>query len=158
MATINDKLNETMKLPETHDPIFYRSYSRTKDDNTKESWEEVTERCVQGLIRLGQLTEYEQGLIRDYQLAYKSLVSGRWLWIGGTPWGDLPENSFGGYNCSGDIVTSLDDFEMLADLEMQGCGIGTVLEKKFLDKLPKVRYSVDAMIENQHGSLYEDGG
>ena len=66
-------------------PVFYRTYSR-KTATGRESWKQVVERNLAGLKSLGQLNDDEIDLMRRMQLRQASLPSGRWLWIGGTPW------------------------------------------------------------------------
>ena len=66
-------------------PVFYRTYSR-KTATGRESWKQVVERNLAGLKTLGQLNDDEIDLMRRMQLRQASLPSGRWLWMGGTPW------------------------------------------------------------------------
>ena len=63
-------------------PVFYRTYSR-RTAQGRESWQEVCERSLSGLRRLGNLNESEVELLRRMQREQKALPSGRWLWIGG---------------------------------------------------------------------------
>ena len=64
-----------------------------------------------------------------YNMQYhlKSLVSGRWLWVGNTVWVKKPENYFGAYNCSAVHLDDYKVFGLLMDLAMQGTGTGTYL-------------------------------
>lgn len=80
-------------------PVFYRTYSR-KTPNGRESWNEVAERNLSGLRKLGNLNEAEVTLLRRMQQEQKALPSGRWLWIGGTPWLEQEANFSGSYNCT----------------------------------------------------------
>lgn len=119
---------------------FLRSYSRQiPNSRRKESWDQVCERTVGALARLGKYTREERNLVESMQKRLLALSSGRWLWVGGTPWLDRPENVYGGYNCSSIKVTDWDSFGLLMELAMMGCGTGAVLEEQFIQNLPPVR-------------------
>jgi intein/homing endonuclease len=118
-------------------PVFYRTYSRQTPIG-RESWEEVCKRTLDGLVKLGNLTEEEAALIDEGQRSLKSLSSGRWLWVGGTPWIEQPENYYGGYNCSVSNVVDWRSFGLMMDLAMCGCGTGAVLEPRYIDQLPGI--------------------
>ena len=66
-------------------PVFYRTYSRRLPKG-RESWSEVGERNRSGLLKLGSLNAEEMDLLARMQAEKKALPSGRWQWIGGTPW------------------------------------------------------------------------
>ncbi|MCH2049027.1 MAG: hypothetical protein O4861_11645 [Trichodesmium sp. St16_bin4-tuft] len=66
----------------TANPVFYRTYSR-KTKTGRETWVEVCDRTIDGLRKLGQLTEEETDLLYRMQSQLKALSSGRWLWVGG---------------------------------------------------------------------------
>ena len=72
-------------------PVFYRTYSRRLPKG-RESWSEVGERNRSGLLKLGSLNAEEMDLLARMQSEKKALPSGRWQWIGGTPWIEKPEN------------------------------------------------------------------
>ena len=80
-------------------PVFYRTYSR-KTAAGRESWNEVAERNLGGLRKLGSLDGAEVALLRRMQEQQMALPSGRWLWIGGTPWIEQEQNFSGAYNCT----------------------------------------------------------
>ena len=81
-------------------PVFFRSYSRKTASGKRESWSEVGERNLSGLKELGKLTDQEVILMREMQKNQKAQPSGRWLWIGGTPWINKSQNFSGAYNCT----------------------------------------------------------
>ena len=62
------------------------SYSRKTSSGKRENWSEVGERNLSGLKELGKLSDEELILMREMQSNQKAQPSGRWLWIGGTPW------------------------------------------------------------------------
>jgi len=118
-------------------PVFFRTYSRSVAGR-RESWQEVCDRTVKGLVELGKLLPEEEQLIRDQQEQLKCLTSGRWLWVGGTPWSQKPENFNGAYNCTSTNVVDCRAFGLMMDLAMQGCGTGAVLEPKYINQLPAI--------------------
>ncbi len=118
-------------------PVFYRTYSR-KTPSGRESWGEVSRRNLQGLIDLGNLTKDEVSLLSQMQAEKKALPSGRWLWIGGTPWIEKEENFSGAYNCTSTNLVDWEAFALMMDLAMMGCGTGAVIEPDLIEKLPKI--------------------
>lgn len=131
-------------------PIFFRSYSRKRGDR-RESFPEAIERALSGLIRLGQLQPEEEAILRKNFLELKALPSGRWLWIGGTPWSEKPENYSGAYNCTSLELKDWQAFGLMMDLAMQGCGTGAILEPKYIDKLPAITTRLEITIIGEIG-------
>jgi ribonucleotide reductase class II len=119
-------------------PVFYRTYSR-RTDAGRESWEQVAERNLEGLRRLGDLDGEEVELLRRMQRQQKALPSGRWLWIGGTPWIERQENFSGAYNCTSTNLVDWEAFALMMDLAMMGCGTGAIIEPHLISRLPVVR-------------------
>jgi ribonucleotide reductase class II len=119
-------------------PVFYRTYSR-KTASGRESWQQVAERNLGGLQKLGNLNQDEVDLLRRMQLEQKALPSGRWLWIGGTPWIEQSENFSGSYNCTSTNLVDWEAFGLMMDLAMMGCGTGAIIEPYLIGQLPAVR-------------------
>jgi ribonucleotide reductase class II len=119
-------------------PVFYRTYSR-KLPAGRESWHEVAERNLEGLRKLGHLNDDEVSLLRRMQQQQKALPSGRWLWIGGTPWIEQSENFSGAYNCTSTNLVDWEAFGLMMDLAMMGCGTGAIIEPHLINRLPAVR-------------------
>ena len=122
-------------------PVFYRTYSR-KTPNGRESWNEVAERNLAGLRKLGNLNDQEVALLRRMQQEQKALPSGRWLWIGGTPWIEQENNFSGSYNCTSTNLVDWEAFGLMMDLAMMGCGTGAIIEPHLIDRLPAVRNTI----------------
>jgi adenosylcobalamin-dependent ribonucleoside-triphosphate reductase len=131
-------------------PVFYRTYSR-KTPEGRESFDAVVERNLNGLAKLGKLSESEVELLRKHQLGLTMLPSGRWLWVGGTPWLEKPENFFGAYNCTSLELVDLEAFGLLMDLAMMGCGTGAVLTADNCAQLPPVSAELQIEIVNLPG-------
>ena len=119
-------------------PVFYRTYSR-KLPSGRESWNQVAERNLEGLRRLGHLSDEEVALLRRMQQEQKALPSGRWLWIGGTPWIEQQHNFSGAYNCTSTNLVDWEAFGLMMDLAMMGCGTGAIIEPHLISRLPAVR-------------------
>ncbi|WP_232214591.1 ribonucleoside-triphosphate reductase, adenosylcobalamin-dependent [Rubidibacter lacunae] len=119
-------------------PVFFRTYSR-RNQGVRESWQQVCDRALGGLIELGQLTDAEADLVERMMRSLRSLPSGRWLWVGGTQWLENPQNFSGAYNCTSTDVVDWDAFGLMMDLAMMGCGTGAVLERRYISQLPSIR-------------------
>ncbi|MEY2978289.1 MAG: ribonucleoside-triphosphate reductase, adenosylcobalamin-dependent [Prochlorotrichaceae cyanobacterium] len=133
-------------------PVFFRTYSR-KTPKGRESWGEVCDRTLKGLVELGNLTPAEADLIHQQQRSLRALTSGRWLWIGGTPWISMPENFSGGYNCTSTNVTDWRAFGLMMNLAMMGCGTGAVLEPRYIEQLPPIRNKLQVTIASPVGAV-----
>lgn len=132
----------------TFNPVFFRTYSRRKPDNTRETFLEVVERQDVELKRLG-LDEKKRKKIKQYLLEGKVFTSGRMLWVGGTNWAAKPENYSGLYNCTSTVIDRPEAFGWLMDLAMMGSGTGADLTK--IDKLPPVRCGLDVTVVGNPG-------
>ena len=132
-------------------PVFFRTYSR-KTDDCRESWEQVCDRSIKGLQKLGKLTESETDLLYRMMSSLKSLPSGRWLWIGGTEWIEKEVNFSGAYNCTSTNVVDWRAFGLMMDLAMMGCGTGAVLEPKYIDRLPSIKNHLEVKLAGEIGS------
>ncbi|OUW42243.1 MAG: ribonucleoside-triphosphate reductase, adenosylcobalamin-dependent [Synechococcus sp. TMED185] len=119
-------------------PVFYRTYSR-RTPLGRESWGQVGERNLGGLQKLGALSDNEVALMARMQREKKALPSGRWLWIGGTPWIEKQENFSGAYNCTSTNLVDWEAFGLMMDLAMMGCGTGAIIEPHLVERLPVVR-------------------
>ena len=125
-------------------PVFYRTFSR-RTPNGRESWSQVGSRNLDGLQKLGNLTEAELTLMARMQAEKKALPSGRWLWIGGTPWIEKPENFSGSYNCTSTNLVDWEAFGLMMDLAMMGCGTGAIIEPRLIDQLPIVQNTLNVV-------------
>lgn len=138
--------------PAAH-PVFFRTYSRKAASGGRESWQEVAERTVEGLRALGRLTDHEVALIREQQEQLRCLPSGRWLWVGGTPWIEQPANFSGAYNCTSTRLVDWEAFALMMDLAMMGSGTGAIIEPHHIERLPIVRNRLDVSIVTSIGTV-----
>jgi len=133
-------------------PVFFRTYSR-RTAQGRETWEQVRDRCVSGLVKLGQLTAEEAQLLEKTMTHLKSLPAGRWLWVGGTQWLENPKNYSGAYNCTSTNVVDWRAFGLMMDLAMMGCGTGAVLEEKYISQLPVIRNHLKIFLVGAIGTV-----
>ena len=136
-------------------PVFYRTYSR-RLPRGRESWSEVGERNRAGLLKLGGLNSEEMVLLARMQAEQKALPSGRWQWIGGTPWIDKPENFSGAYNCTSTNLVDWEAFGLMMDLAMMGCGTGAIIEPHFTNQLPVITNQIQILNVSEIGTTPAD--
>ncbi len=135
--------------------VFYRTYSRrgSDPDATRETWGQMCDRTLTGLVKLGQLSEREAELVGQMQQQLKAMPSGRWLWVGGTAWLEKPENFSGAYNCTSTNVIDWQAFGLMMDLAMMGCGTGAVLEHKYINLIPCPRNLLQVVTQSDIGTV-----
>lgn len=141
-------IKENININPLHDPVLYRTYTRFKDDGTRENWEDLVNRVYSGLCDLGKLSpQLEKNLLISCGFSEESLEnykhltrdgsyikyfiynkyclpSGRNLWVLGTDWARKQDNYYGLYNCCGRDVYDFNDIAILFDLLCQGTGTG----------------------------------
>ena len=144
-------MTEIFKSPTAY-PVFYRTYSRI-NNNKRETWDNVCDRTIGGIDNLGNFT-FRELVNMDYmQRQLKAIPSGRWLWVGGTPWIETPENYPGAYNCTSTNLVDWQSFGLLKDLAMMGCGTGAVIEPEYIQHLPPIHNHINLVITGQIGSV-----
>lgn len=156
---INDKilnqafLNPDGDLTSLGKFVFYSKYSRWRPDmNRREYWSETSQRSVEYNINLAIAMLEERGLMTDEmrafhqkeadllfsnQFALKQALSGRTLWVGGTPASYL--NPMGNFNCSFIVLDEWRKLGELIHLGMVGTGIGFRVLFADVDKLKPIR-------------------
>lgn len=118
--------------------MFYRTYSRRKQDGTRENFQEAMTRTVDDIARIGSFTDEEASLVKEQALAQRAFPSGRAFWVAGTDWGKKQENFSGYYNCTSTHMEDIQAFGLMIDLAMQGSGTGAVLEQDVIARLPSI--------------------
>jgi len=122
---------------------FLRTYSRLKEDGTKETWAEVCERVINGMYslqkdhaKLNRLPWSDSKAAASAKEAYDRLFNLKWtppgrgLWVMGTPLVNEQRNSAALQNCafvSTDSMTKLNPakpFAFLMEASMLGVGVG----------------------------------
>lgn len=129
--------------------VFQRTYSRTKADGSKETWEEVVDRVVAGNAALAGLLGVPE---RDELVArikdFRIIPAGRHLWASGT------DSGLGLFNChrAGWGPGLADHFCFTFDQLMLGGGVGANYSSEYLEELDtpqstvKVEWSVEPMV------------
>lgn len=123
--------------------VFLRTYSRKKDDGTKEQWWEVCRRVIEGMFSIEKdwcadhrLPWNPQKALATAKDAYERLFTLKWtppgrgLWLMGTPLVNEAKNSAGLQNCA--FVSTADmtpadpagPFAFLMEASMLGIGVG----------------------------------
>ena len=102
-------------------------------------------RNLEGLRRLGKLSDADVALMQRMQTEKKALPSGRWLWIGGTPWIEQQHNFSGAYNCTSTNLVDWEAFGLMMDLAMMGCGTGAIIEPRLINQLPVVLNPIEVL-------------
>jgi ribonucleotide reductase, class II len=136
----------------TANPVFFRTYSRFTATG-RETWQQVCTRTLEGLVKLGKLTDAEADIIDRMQRQVKAMPSGRWLWVGGSEWLEQPQNFSGAYNCTSTNVCDWAAFALMMDLAMMGCGTGAILEPDLIGKLPVVKNKLNIAITSEIGGV-----
>ena len=146
---------------------FLRTYSRIKEDGTKETWAEVCERVINGMYSLqkdhaknNRLPWNDAKAQASAKEAYDRLFNLKWtppgrgLWVMGTPLVNEQRNSAALQNCSfvsTDSMTKINPakpFAFLMEASMLGVGVGfddKGADKDFLiyePKLPPVMHQI----------------
>jgi ribonucleotide reductase class II len=133
-------------------PVFFRTYSRRTEAGLRETWEQLCDRTLRGLLELGKLTRQEATILDKMQRNMKSLPSGRWMWVGGTDWLTKPKNFSGAYNCTSTNLVDWKAFGLMMDLAMMGCGTGAIIEPEYINQLPSIRNPLSVTIRGEIGS------
>jgi ribonucleotide reductase, class II len=150
-----ERTRQSARFPETApaaNPVFFRTYSRRTKAGLRETWDEVCDRTLLGLVELGKLTPEEAVILDKMQRNLKAMPSGRWLWVGGTDWISKPKNFSGAYNCTSTNLQDWSAFGLMMDLAMMGCGTGAVLEPQFINQLPPIRNQLNVTVQGEIGS------
>ncbi|WP_341527722.1 ribonucleoside-triphosphate reductase, adenosylcobalamin-dependent [Nostoc sp. UHCC 0302] len=150
-----ERKRQRANFPETApaaNPVFFRTYSRRTAAGLRETWDEVCDRTLQGLIKLGNFCPEEVAILNQMQRNLKAMPSGRWLWVGGTDWITKPKNFSGAYNCTSTNLEDWAAFGLMMDLAMMGCGTGAIIEPQYINQLPPIRNRLNISVQGEIGS------
>ena len=117
--------------------VYRRTYSRPlNNEGTEfETWEQTIERVIDHQrwlweraqdMELSMEQHMELSELRELMLNKKASVSGRTLWLGGTKVSQVRETSQ--FNCSGLVLSTVNDVVDMIWLLLNGCGVGFVPE------------------------------
>lgn len=130
---------------------FLRTYSRLKDDGTKERWHEVCRRVVEGVCSIlkdhakaNRLPWHDRKAQALAQEMYERLFTLKWsppgrgLWMMGTPLVHVHRNSAALQNCAfistGDMTKADPTYPFLFLMEASMLGIGVGFDTRGADK------------------------
>ncbi|MBW4644341.1 MAG: ribonucleoside-triphosphate reductase, adenosylcobalamin-dependent [Goleter apudmare HA4340-LM2] len=150
-----ERKRQSAEFPETApaaNPVFFRTYSRRSPAGLRETWDEVCDRTLQGIIELGKLNPQETAILERMQRNLKALPSGRWLWVGGTEWIAKPKNFSGAYNCTSTNLQDWSAFGLMMDLAMMGCGTGAIIEPQYINQLPPICNHLNITVQGEIGN------
>lgn len=126
-----------MQLTETGQTIYQRTYSRTKQDGSRETWQDTVQRVVDGNLALGdsrhELPGERDDLI-EMMTEFKVIPAGRHLWASGVRGRQYL------FNChvAGWSEKITDHFEFTFLRLMEGGGVGSNYSNKHLDQYPEI--------------------
>lgn len=125
--------------------VYYRTYSRyLPEKKRREYWWETVARAVDYNCSLQESTTREEAEeLFDNMFNLRQFLAGRTLWSGGTK--TAYTNPISQYNCSGIALDSFDAYKDICYLLMLGVGVGFTVEKKHIEKLPKVRGNIQVI-------------
>jgi ribonucleoside-triphosphate reductase len=160
------------------EPVYRRTYSHTKPDGRKESWQETVIRAVLGnvllagraiprlvepldpdyslkvLIESGLIEEDEVQKLIELLMPFDGLPAGRHLNASGV------EGRQFLFNCHGsgwDYQIPWAHFTFLFDALMQGGGVGSNYSNRYLNQMPKIETGLDLHIicREDHPDIHE---
>lgn len=120
--------------------VFNRTYAREKEDGTKETFDEVVKRMVDGNIALGpHQDESERRELIELITAHKLVPAGRHWWVSGVPGRQFL------FNChrAGWTDQLSDHVGFLFDELMKGGGVGANYSSDYMERMHRVRRRVD---------------
>ncbi len=125
-------------LKELGNFVYYRTYSRwLKEEKRREDWWETVRRAVEYNCSLVPTSRSEAEELFDNIYHLRQFLSGRTFWVGNT---DVAKYyPMANYNCSFQIINSLEAFVDVFYLLMIGSGVGVRILKEDVEKLPKLR-------------------
>ena len=120
------------------DFVYYRTYSRwLKEEKRREHWWETVRRAVEYNCSLVNASRNEAEELFDNIFYLRQFLSGRTFWVGNT---DVAKHyPMANYNCSFQIIDSIESFRDVFYLLMIGSGVGVRILKSDVEKIPKIR-------------------
>jgi ribonucleoside-diphosphate reductase alpha chain/ribonucleoside-triphosphate reductase len=124
--------------------VYYRTYSRwLPDKKRRETWKETCARATEYNMSLApenfrSVKEAEEYFDNMFHL--RQFLSGRTLWVGGTP--VAAKYPMSNFNCAFTIIEKWEDFRDLFYLLMVGTGVGFRILERDVSKLKPVRQGI----------------
>lgn len=137
--------------------VFDRTYSRTKWDGTKETWDEVVHRVVEGNLALVGERHHmpnEEQLLLDLIGQGAMMPAGRHLWVSGVAGRQFLFNCHRAGWTWGDLT---DHFTFTFDELMKGGGVGANYSTSYMDRTPIIaqRPKLAIVLDRTHPNFDE---
>ena len=124
--------------------VYTRTYSRFLPRlGRREFWWETVRRAVEYNCSLAPTSREEAEKLFDNIYHMRQFLSGRTLWVGGTPVAEL--YPMANYNCAFTVIDSFIAYHDLFYLLMVGSGVGVRVLQSDADKLPPVRTDLEIL-------------
>ena len=124
--------------------VYTRTYSRFLPRlGRREFWWETVRRAVEYNCSLAPTSREEAEKLFDNIYHMRQFLSGRTLWVGGTPVAEL--YPMASYNCAFTVIDSFTAYHDLFYLLMVGSGVGVRVLQSDADKLPPVRTDLEIL-------------
>ena len=124
--------------------VYTRTYSRFLPRlGRREFWWETVCRAVEYNCSLAPTSREEAEKLYDNIYHMRQFLSGRTLWVGGTPVAD--QYPMANYNCAFTVIDSFSAYHDLFYLLMVGSGVGVRVLKSDAEKLPPVRTDLEIL-------------
>lgn len=118
--------------------VYTRTYSRyLPQQGRREFWWETVRRAVEYNASLASTPREEAEKLYDNIYNLRQFLSGRTLWVGGTPVAE--KYPMANYNCAFTVINDFVAYHDLFYLLMVGSGVGVRVLKSDADQLPPVR-------------------
>ena len=118
--------------------VYTRTYSRyLPQQGRREFWWETVRRAVEYNTSLAPTSREEAEKLYDNIYHLRQFLSGRTLWVGGTPVAD--KYPMANYNCAFTVINDFTAYHDLFYLLMVGSGVGVRVLKSDAEQLPPVR-------------------
>lgn len=118
--------------------VYTRTYSRfLSKSGRREFWWETVRRAVEYNCSLAQTSREEAEILYDNVYHMRQFLSGRTLWVGGTP--VALQYPMANYNCAFTVIDRFSAYHDLFYLLMVGSGVGVRMLLDDAKKLPKLR-------------------
>ena len=124
--------------------VYTRTYSRYLPNlGRREFWWETVRRAVEYNCSLAPTTREEAEALYDNVYHMRQFLSGRTLWVGGTPVAE--QYPMANYNCAFTVIDSFSAYHDLFYLLMVGSGVGVRVLKSDAQQLPPVRTDLEIL-------------
>lgn len=121
--------------------VYTRTYSRYLPEyGRREFWAETVRRAVEYNCSLAPTPREEAEALYDNIYHLRQFLSGRTLWVGGTPVADA--YPMANYNCAFEVIDDYRAYHDLFYLLMVGSGVGVRVLREDALRLPKIRTNV----------------